>query len=177
MKASRLPARPRNARPFQRPPADRSHGRTTWRDRYDNAVQQARRTLEIEPGYAPALIVLGRALLFEGRFDEGIAALREAGREYEHMLALGFAMAGRSEEAQRLLTQILSPSYDRAVVSYDVALIYVALGDQTRAMAWLEKAHTEKHASMTELAVDPMLDPIRNSPRFKTLVERSTRGQ
>ena len=93
------------------------------------------------------------------------------------MLALGFAMAGRSDEAQRLLTQILSPSYDRAVVSYDVALIYVALGDQTRAMAWLEKAHTEKHASMTELAVDPMLDPIRDSPRFKALLDRINKEQ
>ena len=144
---------------------------------YGNAVQQARRTLEIEPGYAPALSVLGRALLFEGRFDEGIAALREAGREYEHMLALGLAMARRSEEAQRLLMQILSPSYDRAVVSYDVALIHVALGDQTRAMAWLEKAHSEKHAAMTELAVDPMLDPMRGSPRFEALLDLINKGQ
>jgi len=144
---------------------------------YEDAIRQARRTLEIEPAYAPALIVLGRALLFEGRFDDGVAALQAAGRDYEYMLALGYAMAGRREEAERLLTQILSPSYDRPVGAYDVALIYAALGDQMKAMDWLEKAHADKQASMTELAVDPMLDPIRNHSRFKTLVDAVNRGQ
>ena len=137
---------------------------------HENAIRQARRTLEIQPGYAPALIVLGRALLFEGRFDEGVAQLQAAGRDYEQMLATGYAMAGRRDDAMKLLARILSPSYDRPVVSYDIALTYAALGDHALTIQWLEKARTEKQAFMTELAFDPMLDPVRDLPQFKTLV-------
>ena len=95
--ASKPPARRRTARLFPSAASRQVAWAYYMARQYDNAVQQARRTLEIEPGYAPARTVLGRALLF-GKPAEGIAALQEAGREYEHMLALGSAMAGRSEE-------------------------------------------------------------------------------
>jgi TolB-like protein len=139
---------------------------------YDNAIRQARRTLEIEPGYAPARTVLGRALLLAGRAAEGVSELQAVGRDYEQMLALGYAMAGRREDAMRLLGTILSPTYDRVAASYQVALVYAALGAQSQALDRLEAAYTAKDASITELAVDPMLDPLRDNPRFRALLDK-----
>ena len=139
---------------------------------FDNAIRQARRTLEIEPGYVPARTVLARALLFAGKPAEGISELQAVGRDYEHMLALGYAMAGRRGDATRLLATILSPAYDRAAAPYEVALVHAALGNQSQAVDALEAAYAAKDASMTELAVDPMLDPLRDNPRFIALLDR-----
>ena len=93
-------------------------------------------------------------------------------RNVDIIVAAGYAMAGRRDDAERLLNRILSPSYDRPVVSYSVALIYVALGDWMHAMDWLEATYREQDSSMTELAVDPMLDAIRSNERFRALLAR-----
>jgi hypothetical protein len=81
-------------------------------------------------------------------------------------------MAGRRDDATKLLNRITSPTYDRAAVSYDVAQIYAALGDQPQAIDWLERAYTRKDAGITEAAVDPMFDPIRDNPRFAAFVQK-----
>ena len=81
---------------------------------HDRAIQQSRRTLEIEPGY-PTSAHCPRTLAAVCRqAAEGIKELEAAGRDYEAMLAVGYAMAGRREDATRLLNQITSPTYDRA---------------------------------------------------------------
>ena len=139
---------------------------------HDRAIQQARRTLEIEPGYAPARTVLGRALLFSGQRAEGVKELEAVGRDYEAMLAVGYAMAGRRQDATRLLNQLTSSTYDRVSTSYEVAQVYAALGDQPRAIEWLETAHRRKEAGMTEAAVDPLFDTIRDNPRFTALLQK-----
>jgi TolB-like protein len=137
---------------------------------FDNAIRQARRALEIEPGYVTARTVLARALLFRGRSDEGIAELEQAGPGYDAMLAAGYAMAGRRDDAERTIARILAPAYDQQVAAYEVALAYVALHDEERALSWLDKALRENDASWTELSVDPMLDPIRANARFQAMV-------
>jgi TolB-like protein/tRNA A-37 threonylcarbamoyl transferase component Bud32 len=137
---------------------------------YDDAIQQVRRTFAIEPGYLPARTVMGRALLFQGKAAEGVKELEACGRDYEHMLALGYAKAGRREEAERLLESILSPSHDRAPVPYEVAMVYVALGDTERAIQWLESGFRVKDSWMTELGVDPGFDSIRADGRFRRLL-------
>jgi serine/threonine protein kinase/tetratricopeptide (TPR) repeat protein len=139
---------------------------------FDNAIRQARRALAIEPGYVPARTVLARGLLFRGRFAEGISELESMGPEYEWVLAVGYAMAGRRDDAERLINQMLSPASDRPVVAYHIALAYVALHDEARAMEWLERALRDGDASLTELSVDPMLDPIRPNPLFQSLAAR-----
>ena len=135
---------------------------------FDNAIRQARRALTIEPGYVPARTVLGRALLFRGQFAEGISELEAVGPEYDGMLAAGYAMAGRRDDAERLIERMLSPVYDRPVIAYLIALTFVALHEDARAMEWLETAVRDRTASLTELSVDPMLDPIRSNPRFQS---------
>jgi hypothetical protein len=50
--------------------------------------------------------------------------------------------------------------------------VYAALGDRARAIDWLETAHARKSASITEMAVDPMLDRVRDDPRFRALLDK-----
>jgi serine/threonine-protein kinase len=139
---------------------------------YDNAIRQLHRTLDIEPRYAPAHTLIGRAYLLAGRTEEGVAALAAAGDDYQLMLALGYAMAGRRDDARRLLAAAVSPSSTRPVIPYEMALVHIALGDTDRAIDWFETAFREKDPSMTALAIDPMVDPIRSDPRVAALLTR-----
>jgi hypothetical protein len=74
--------------------------------------------------------------------------------------------------ARRLLAELTS-ARGRYVPSYDIALIYSALGDVTQAMEWLERAYRERSHSIAFLRVDPALDPLRNDARFVALVRRT----
>ena len=142
---------------------------------FDNAIRQARRVLALEPGYLPARTVLARALLFKGQFSEGIAELESAGPDYAWMLAVGYAMAGRRDDAERLINRMRSPEAQRPVAPYTIALTYVALRDEARAMEWLETAFRNRDSALTQLAVEPLLDPIRSNPRFQSFVARVAR--
>ena len=51
-------------------------------------------------------------------------------------------------------------------------MVYVALGDDDKANDWLDAAYRVKDSWLTELAVDPGFDSLRDTPRFQQLVTR-----
>jgi hypothetical protein len=55
-------------------------------------------------------------------------------------------------------------------VESNIALIYVALGDDDEAMAWLEKAYHERFNP--SILVRPAFDPLRSDVRFQELLRR-----
>ncbi len=137
---------------------------------FDNAIDQVRRVYEIEPGYVPARTVLGRAYLFKGEWAQAIQELEPIGRDYPHHLAVAYAMAGRPTDAERILTEMRSPTSARPVVPYQLALIYAAMGNTNQALDWLEEANRAKDPAVIQMGVDPTLDPIRGEPRFLQLL-------
>jgi hypothetical protein len=50
------------------------------------------------------------------------------------------ALAGKTDEAQKILAQLKEPSARRSVSPYGVAMIYAGLGDKEQTLAWLERA-------------------------------------
>ena len=58
------------------------------------------------------------------------------------------------------------------VSSYNVALIYIGLGEKDRAFDSLEKAYKERSDLLVYLKVDPRLDTLRSDPRFADLMRR-----
>jgi hypothetical protein len=62
-------------------------------------------------------------------------------------------------------------SKQRYVSPYDVAAIYVALGNE-QAFQFLEKAYQEHSFHLVYLNVSPQFKSIRSDPRFQDLVQR-----
>ena len=52
----------------------------------------------------------------------------------------------------------------------NIALIYVGLGDNARAMIWLNKAYRARFNP--SILMRPGFDPIRADPRFQELLHR-----
>jgi len=147
-----------------------------WAGDFQQAVSQALKTLELDATFLPARLWLGLALLQLDRFEEAVDRLQTtaelAGRSpiYLTMLAGAQAAAGRSQEAEALLAEVLSVSQSVYVSPRALALICAWLGDTQEALEWLDKAYQEHSAWMSFINVDPMWRPLRPLPRFHETV-------
>jgi tetratricopeptide (TPR) repeat protein len=143
---------------------------------YDQAVEQLRKTLELDANFGPAHYYLGMAYVQKSMVKEGI-------EEFEKVLAispgdtwtlseLGYAdgVAGRRAEAQKVLDQLNEISKHKYVAAGFVAEIYVGLGEKDKAFERLEKAY--KEGFLYGVKVDPIFDPLRSDPRFADLLRR-----
>ena len=53
-----------------------------------------------------------------------------------------------------------------------MALVYLGLGDKDQVFAWLEKAHQERSNYLIYLNVEPLVDGLRDDPRFAALLQK-----
>jgi adenylate cyclase len=141
---------------------------------YDEAIELARRTLELDPNYAAAHRLLSLAYQGKEMFDEAVlenqtwGALTRNKIETEVALAQLYAVSGRTEEARKLLDQ------DYLVVDQvyrGLALVYAALGENDNAFKCLEKSYERREEALLTIKVDPKMDPLRSDPRFMTLLK------
>jgi eukaryotic-like serine/threonine-protein kinase len=144
---------------------------------YDPAIGHFRKTLQLDPNFALAHCNLGMAYVEEGESGKGIAELEEASRldstaAIVSFLAHAYAAAGRRADAERLLGRLQRQVEAKQVSSYFLVRIYVALGEDGKALDALDQAYAEHHWGMARIAVVRILDPLRPNPRFKDLLRR-----
>jgi tetratricopeptide (TPR) repeat protein len=143
---------------------------------YDEAAEQSRTTLGIQSDYIWAPFYIGLAFEQKG-------SLREAVNQFERAVALsagntvtmaalghGYARAGQKAEARDVLAKLIEQADRRHVMTYEIAVIYVALGQTDDAFAWLQRAVEERSGWLAYLKLEPRLDPIRSDSRFAELM-------
>lgn len=81
-------------------------------------------------------------------------------------------MSGKTGKAHELLDEVKDLGKSHYVSPYDMAIIYLGLGEKDQTLAWLEKAYEEREGSLVYLNVEQTFDRIRSDPRFKDLVHR-----
>jgi TolB-like protein/Flp pilus assembly protein TadD/predicted Ser/Thr protein kinase len=145
--------------------------------KYDAAIEQLSETLKIEPKFAAARSLLGRALVERGRSAEGLAELREAVEGTSPAAALSFiayaeAAMGKPVEAERTVRQVIALADKEYVSPYYLALVYTRLGQKAKALEWLVRGYDQRDTTMVSLAIDPRFDTLRGEPRFEALVRK-----
>jgi tetratricopeptide (TPR) repeat protein len=147
--------------------------------RWDQAIEQTEKTLDLDPNFAAGLWGRARCYVGKGMVDTAISYAQEAvklsgGTQLFFIADLGYAYAraGRTGDASRILDQLQELSKSRYVDSCLIAQIYVALGEVDEAFRWLERAFQERAAWVPYLAFDPWFDPLRSDTRFNKLLER-----
>jgi len=147
---------------------------------YDQAIEQAGKTLEIDSSFVNATRVLSAAYQAQGRYGESIAVLQEAlesspdQRECLGELGYAYGRSGKIGAAQRTIERLRELSKHRYGSAYSIALVHAGLGERERALYWLEKAYQERSmgGAANTLAVEPRFDSLRPDPRFTDLVRR-----
>jgi TolB-like protein/Flp pilus assembly protein TadD len=143
---------------------------------YDDSLQQSRKALELHPNFAVAHYELGQTFVQMHRHDEAIAEFRTAitlagdNTTFDSNLAHAYAVAGRSEDAMKILKELEGRQTGESPTDASIALVYVGLGDNDRAMVWLNKAYQARFNP--SILLRPAFDPIRPDPRFRDLLER-----
>jgi serine/threonine-protein kinase len=145
---------------------------------YSAAIAQCRRAIELDSTFAVARLWSGQASTMAGDTVAALrdldAAVRLSGRSGVSVAALAYAhaRAGHSAAARALLSELTS-SGRKYVPTYEIALVYAALGDSRDAFDWLDRAFRERSHYIALLRVDPALDPLRRDPRFDALLARA----
>jgi DNA-binding winged helix-turn-helix (wHTH) protein/TolB-like protein/Flp pilus assembly protein TadD len=146
--------------------------------KYDEAVHYAARALQLEPTDDGGRLILGEAYYLKGSYQDATQTFQDIIKNPSSPfinsakgdLAIVYASNGRVAEARKLVGELLSlKNKDR--FGYYFAIIYAALGEETKAIEFLEKERQTRYNS-ARFKLDPYLDRLRNAPRFKTLLER-----
>jgi len=87
-------------------------------------------------------------------------------------LGYDYAASGRKADAQKVLQELQHRTATEFVDPYTVGWIYVALGDNDKALQSLERAYSGRSAWMPWLNVEPKFDPLHSDPRFQDLLHR-----
>jgi tetratricopeptide (TPR) repeat protein len=139
--------------------------------RYPDAIAALRKSLELEPDAVFTHEVLGEALLLSGDLDGALAEMQREPHDTMRRLGLAFVYAalGRRDESQRLLEEVGREHPD---FSSPVATGYARLGMADEAFKWLDRALQERDGGVLELRAGPMLQPLRQDPRYVPLLRR-----
>jgi tetratricopeptide (TPR) repeat protein len=145
--------------------------------RYDQAIEQYRKTIEMNPAFAPAHFSLGRAYEQKGMHQDAVAEFQQANAlsgKMEALPALAHAlgMLGNRTEAERILQEITRRSRTNYVPPLAIALIHLGLAQYDFALELLHKALHERSCWLAYVKVDPLYDPIRPDPKFQDLLRK-----
>src|SRR5881296_3425173 len=107
--------------------------------RYDEAIAQLRKTLEMDAGFYIAHIVLSLALDAKGARDAAIVEYQKARTLNDDPSVLGllgraYGLSGNKMEAEKILGQLKALSKARYVSAYSFALAYLGLADKEEAL-------------------------------------------
>ena len=146
------------------------------RREYDKAIEHSRRIIRMAPDFPPAHMWMGAALLGKNEAEQAIAAFARArgtGNTFAiALLGMAYGRAGRRQDALNIVRELDELSRRRFVSAAYVSLVYIGMGEKEMAMNWMEKGYEERAPLLARLKVEPVVDPLRDHPRFKALVRR-----
>jgi serine/threonine protein kinase/tetratricopeptide (TPR) repeat protein len=146
--------------------------------RNDDAVEELRRTVELDSNFPITYWILGLVLRKMGRFELAIAegekgvTLSGGSPLLRAALAQTFGAARRREEAIQILNDLTKLAKQKYVPSYFFAGMHIGLGEDDRALEYLENSYEERSHWLVYLHIDPGMDGLRSNPRFQNLLRR-----
>ena len=81
-------------------------------------------------------------------------------------LGYAYAKAGRREDALRVLDDLQRSQGQRRASPFHLALVYIGLGENDRAIELLQKAYNERAERLVWIRADARFDTLRQDPRF-----------
>jgi serine/threonine protein kinase/Tfp pilus assembly protein PilF len=142
--------------------------------RYDDALKFLRKALEIDPNYPTAHIFVGFVHLARGEFVEAISRAETAGslNRHPHWMAhqgLFYGLAGRRDDALRILDGLTTLSRSSYVSPYSFAIVHQGLGDVESWKASMRSC-CDEHSGLAAWLNAPWHDSIRSEPYFGELL-------
>jgi tetratricopeptide (TPR) repeat protein len=142
---------------------------------YQRAIDQAKKTLDLDPDFTFARAYLVLAYLGSARLADASVALDEArngSSVLETLRVQVLARRGERAAAKKLLADVERRFASSPFPRIGVAGAHLALGEDEAAFAWLERAVEAREPSVPIGRWSPLWDPVRADPRFRELNRR-----
>ncbi|HEV2381600.1 MAG TPA: tetratricopeptide repeat protein [Terriglobia bacterium] len=146
--------------------------------RYDEAVEQLQETVERDPEYWMAQLMLAGAYAFQGQYDKALPIIQSAERALgSNPMVLGpaglmYGRLGNLSEAENCRRALQAAGEMRYVSPLCLAWVDLGLGDIASALDWMEKAVEERDPQIIHFSVKPLYDSLHAHPRFQELLGR-----
>jgi serine/threonine-protein kinase len=140
--------------------------------RFDGARHHLTRALTLAPTAEETYRILGLVHLFEGSDREAERVLREAlalpGSSSYTLATLGYVLGwiGKVAEARQILAELENRGRTQYVSPVSFLTVHLGLGELDRALDWMERACEERRGWVAYVDVNPIVDAVRNLPRF-----------
>jgi len=148
--------------------------------RYKEAIKLCQRTIELEPQNPQVYEDLARNYEQLSKHDEAhkyrLSSLKISGTAAEAISAydsLYKRFGSKAYPTWLLMNQekLVGLSIFITPFCY-TAWIHTRLGDNDKALSFLEKAYENKEGELATLKIDPKWDSLRDEPKFKDLLKR-----
>ena len=149
-----------------------------WNRNYAEAIQVCREIQEFDPSFYKAYTTMGRALALDGNYTQALAMLEKgrslAGDVPSILAAIGqvLALSGDRASAQGVLAKLAARAAEVHIPYTCFAIVHLGLGENEKALDWLEKGCEQHEPPLGSLKVHPIYDPLRTHPRFQALLRR-----
>jgi TolB-like protein/tetratricopeptide (TPR) repeat protein len=139
--------------------------------RYEETVAVYAEVISLDPGYKGSYGYRGLAYYGLGDLDHARASCETTKHLLSRQcLAVVYDKLGRHLDAEAILSQLQSEFGDAS--AYQYSTIYAQWGDRAKALEWLETAWRLRDPGLVYLKTEPLLDPLRNEPRFQAIMRQ-----
>jgi tetratricopeptide (TPR) repeat protein len=138
-----------------------------WGRRYDEAIAQARKTLDLDPSFGVALFWLEGSLRHKRMFREAVALRQAVSPKNSDAIAQQF----RREGFPGLLRRN-AEDFKKGGAMVEAARCYAQIAEKEEAISLLENCYQHRCSSMATVNAEPDFDVLRDDARFQGLTHR-----
>lgn len=150
----------------------------------DEAFDLASKMLEMEPAFDIAYWVRGMVFRARGKCDDALDAFQTTYSLSSQPMVLGhigslLGQMGRTREAHSILDQLLDLRKQRPFAAFNIARVYIGLGDNDQAIEWLERSLEERNADLPMLGAYVTVgierseaNDLAGDPRYQAILDR-----
>lgn len=142
--------------------------------RYDEAIVELKKAIEMDPTQGSRKIVLYATLLYASRFQDLFDTLKAYGESEslmgQYWTALAYLQMGEKEKAREFIVK--NETALGAVLPSFVSSFSGHIGDLDKGMYWAEKAVEARDFNILYAYSNPTYRPFRSDPRMQALWKR-----
>jgi TolB-like protein/tetratricopeptide (TPR) repeat protein len=138
--------------------------------RYEEAVAAFAEVISLDPDFKETYGDRGFAYYALGDLERAHASCETKRDNWlsQQCLAVIYDKLGRHADAEAELAKLKAAQGDAA--AYQYATIYAQRGDRAKALEWLDTAWRLRDSGLEYLKTDPLMDPLRQEPRFQAVM-------
>ena len=144
---------------------------------YQVAREQVKRAADLDPSFFLSAWAYGWIDLESGKITASIPEFQRADAQGAPSFGaawLGYAYgaSGDGARAREQIEVLKKRSLHGYVAPFNLAMVYLGLGDRGRALDYLEQAYASDSQWLGWLKEDKVFDPLRSEPRFTALMKK-----